>query len=283
MSTLTITGPSFADAQELRLLLVRLHYSGSSAWEFDPEAGELMEFVMDKYGALAHKHGLEPADAAVAAFDVMRTRAARIAGDPWAVITRAVQLSLIYEARAQGLLCSSDQARREALSSHHDAERFSDRELELADYHPALRFTDDLSEIEALKPTGEDEPTNAYMALDAAVDLFVELGWPERAARFGLEYICARVIRSGDRSAAYESLRRDREARAVLELDQESWLAVLRAVLGNPNQDYAATAAGRGVLLRLLVGEQLDELFADTALADAIESAAIQSAGGHHV
>lgn len=283
MSTEVSTAPPFATAEGLRLLLVRLHYSGPRAWEDDPEASTLMEFAMRKYGALAHKHGLEPSDAAVAAFDVMRTRAARVADDPWAVVTRAVQLSLIYEARAQGLLCSPHQARRAALATCHDAERFSDRETELADYHPSLQVEDDLDEIDAPKPADEEEPTNAYMALDAAVVLFVELGWPEGAARIGLEYICSRVMRSGDRPAAYESLRRDLHARALLELDQESWLDVLRAVLGNPSPDYTATAAGRGVLLRLLIGHQVDELFGDIDVADAIEEAATKAAGGSHV
>lgn len=276
-------GPAFTTAEGLRLLLVRLHYSGPRAWENDSEASQLMEYAMRKYGALARKHGLEPSDAAAAAFDVMRTRAARVAHDPWAVVTRAVQLSLIYEARAQGLLCSPHQARRAAVATCHDAERFSDRETELADYHPSLHVEDDLDEIDAPKPVNEEEPTNAYMALDAAVALFVELGWPERAARIGLEYICSQVIRSGERPAAYEALRRDRHARALLELDQETWLDVLRAVLGNPSPDYVATAAGGGVLLRLLIGHQVDELFGDVDVADAIEKAAIRAVGGSHV
>lgn len=283
MSTPLSAAPSLTTSEGLRLLLVRLHYSAPQGWQHDLEASELMAFALRKYGALARKYGLEPSDAAVAAFDVMRTRAARVADDPWALITRAVQLSLIYEARAQGLLCSPHQARRAALSTCHDAERFSDRETELADYHPSLQIQDDLDEIDALTPTDDEEPTNAYMALDAAVALFVDLGWPERAARIGLEYICSRVMRSGDRTAAYESLRRDRHARALLELDQESWLDVLRAVLGNPNPDYTGTAAGRGVLLRLLIGHQVDELFADVDVADAIEKAATRAAGGSHV
>jgi hypothetical protein len=283
MSTRLSTAPSFTTAEGLRLLLVRLHFSGPRAWEDDLEASELMEFAIRKYGALARKYGLEPSDAAVAAFDVMRTRAARVADDPWAVVTRAVQLSLIYEARAQGLLCSPHQARRAALATCHDAERFSDRETELDGYHPSLQVEDDLDAIDAPKAADEEEPTNAYMALDAAVALFVELGWPERAARIGLEYICSRVMRSGDRPAAYESLRRDRHARALLELDQESWLDVLRAVLGNPSPDYAGTAAGRGVLLRLLIGHRVDELFADVDVADAIEKAATTAGGGSHV
>lgn len=49
---------------------------------------------------------------------------------------------------------------------------------------------------------------------------------------------------------------------------------MLRAVLGNPGPDYTGTAAGRGVLLRLLMGHQIDEMFADSAVADAIEHAA---------
>ena len=111
------TRPSFTTTEGLRLLLVRLHYSGPASWQHDQEAAELMAYTMDKYGALARKHGLEPADAAVAAFDAMRTRAVRTAGDPWAVTTRAVQLTLIYEARAHGLLCSTHQARRAGVST----------------------------------------------------------------------------------------------------------------------------------------------------------------------
>ncbi|GAB2761789.1 hypothetical protein GCM10027020_12600 [Nocardioides salsibiostraticola] len=277
------TEPVFATTEGLRLLLVRLQYSGPRGWEDDSEASALMTFAMRKYAALAHKHGLEPSDAAVAAFDVMRTRAARVADDPWAVVTRAVQLSLIYEARAQGLLCSPHQARRAALATCHDAERFSDRETELAEYHPAFRVEDDLKEIDGPALVGTEEPTNAYVALDAAVVLFVELGWPESAARIGLEYICSRVMRSGDRPAAYEALRRDQNLRAQLELDQESWLDVLRVVLGNPGPDYTGTAAGRGILLRLLIGHRVDELFGDIDVADAIEKAATQVVGGSHV
>src|SRR4051812_36221070 len=93
---------SFETAEGLRTLLIRLHYSCAQGWSDDVEADQLMEFTMAKYGALARKHGLDPADAAVAAFEVMRTRAVRVADNPWAVVTHAVQLSLIYESRAEG-------------------------------------------------------------------------------------------------------------------------------------------------------------------------------------
>ena len=278
------TAPWFSTAEGLRLLLVGLHYAGPQAWESDPEAAALMAFTMRKYAALARKHGLEPADAAVAAFHVMRTRAARLAEDPWAVITRAVQLSLVYEDRAQGLLCSQHQARRGAWSGYHDAERFSDRETDLADYHPALQVRDDLAAIDEPPPVEQDQPTNAYLALDTAVVVFVELGWPEHAARIGLEYIAARLIRAGSRPGAFESLRRDRHAQALLDLGQESWLQVLRAVLGTQHPDRIHTGSGRGMFLRLLLGEQVDELFADPELTNAIESAApaAEVAGDSH-
>ena len=106
------TRPPFTDSEVLRATLHRLHSAGEQSWRDDPEAAELMRYAMDKYGALARKHHLEPEEAAVAAFEVMRTRAARDACDPWAVVTRAVQVTLIAEERANGLLCSTQHAAR---------------------------------------------------------------------------------------------------------------------------------------------------------------------------
>lgn len=66
----------------LRALLHRLHHADQRAWQHDPHAAELMAFTAEKYAPLARKHGLDPWEAASAAFDVMRTRAAREAHDP---------------------------------------------------------------------------------------------------------------------------------------------------------------------------------------------------------
>ena len=101
--------PVFADSEQMRMMLYDLTYSPGGGWRTDPRATHLMRFAMDKYAGLARKHGLEPGEAAVAAFDVMRMRSTRLADDPWAVITRAVELTLIYESRAAGLLCSTGQ------------------------------------------------------------------------------------------------------------------------------------------------------------------------------
>lgn len=273
----------FRSPEGLRALVLRLDESGPDAWRDDEEAADLMRFTMEKYGALARKHGLEPEDAAVAAFEVMRTRAARTAIDPWAVVTRAVQVTLIAEERANGLLCSTARARRLANSDHHDAERFCDRETPLYEYHPALRVDPEQDEIatQAGAPA-EDVQTNAYEAVDAAVGLFVALGWPSDTARAALEYVCARLIGAGSRANAHEVLRRDHHARALLDLDRRSWAALLRVVLGSPNKDLAHTAAGRGLLLRLLIDEKPDELLADDELVAAIHGSGVRAAGSVH-
>ncbi len=266
------TRPPFAKPEGLRATLHRLHAAGETSWRDDPEAADLMRYAMDKYGALARKHRLEPEEAAVAAFEVMRTRAARNACDPWAVVTRAVQVTLIAEERANGLLCSTHQARRPQVSAHHDAERFSDRDVALIDYHPAFR--DNLMTALADGLNEDNEPTNAFFALDDTVEVFIELGWPTEIARNGVEYICNRLGRSDNRQAAFEALRRDRHPLALLDIDQSAWLAMLRAVLGNQSSVRAKTNAGRGVLLLLLIGYDVDDVLDMPEIARTIVAAA---------
>ena len=271
----------FRSPEGLRMLLVRLDDSGPDAWRDDAEAETLMCFTMEKYGALARKHGLEPEDAAVAAYEVMRTRAARTACDPWAVVTRAVQVTLIAEERANGLLCSTGRARRLANTGEHDAERFSERETPLYEYHRAFRVEPEQNRIDLAHETadGDEGPTSAYQAVDIAVELFVALGWPLDTARTALDYVSARLIEAGSRTNAHEVLRRDRHARALLDLDRRGWTAMLRVVLGSPNKDLAHTTAGRGLLLRLLIDEKPDELLTDDELVAALHASAPRTAG----
>jgi len=266
----------------LRFLLLRLAYSGPRAWQDEAEATELVDFLTTKYGALARKYGLEPADAAAAAFDVMRTRSARVADDTWAVITRAVQLTLIYEARAQGLLCSNQAARRPELADCHDAERFSDRERALAEFHPAFHVHDTETGLDG-DDDGAEESTNSFVALDRAVELFAENGWPSAAARMALEYVCSQLSSCGDRHHAYEYLRRDVKGRNQLDLDQRSWIRLLRVVLGDPRRDFAGTRMGRGILLRLCLGEELTELCCDDEVTAIIWDSSPTATGDAHV
>lgn len=268
-------GQGFENSERLRELLTRLNDDGPDAWRTDAEAAALMRHAAQKYAALARKHGLDPWEAATAAFEAMRTAAVRRADDPWAVITRAVQITCIAENRANGLLCSVHQARRPRYSSFHDAERFSDRENPLTDYHPAFRadpFTDEEDDVD--HTTENTGSTGVESAVEDTIALLYWHGWEPEAARAAVECICARLAESVSRAGAYESLRRDRHARALLDIPAPSWYRLLRIILGSPDTHLAGTNAGRGLLLRLLVGEALWHLMDDTELGAAIKVAA---------
>lgn len=278
--------PAFTTSQGLRLLLVRLQYSPAGTWRHDPDAEELMWFVIRKYAALARKYDLTPEDAAVAAFEAMRTRAVRTAIDPWAVVTRAVQITLIYEARAQGLLCSNHQARRPEISVHHDAERFCDYDDSLADYHSAfhvppeqeLRDWDD-----APAPSVIEEPTNAWMAAEQAAHIMADNGWREPSAHACIEYVCGQLIRSGSRPTAYARLTRDHHAEALLDLSHPDWVAVLQALLGVDDPVLERTREGRGLLQLLMMGYLPAELSSAVCFADVLAATAQKSEGASHV
>lgn len=266
--SLDVTAPS-----DLRMLLTELHYAGTAAWREDPDAAALMEHATRKYAALAHKHGLAPEDAGYAAFNVLRTDAVRFAHDPWAVVTRAVQISLIAEERANGLLCSTHQARRAEVSANHDAERFSDRETSILDYHPAFQVPAEVDLIDTDADPAEPRITVAE-AFEMTAKLFIALDWPEQAIRHAVGYIAARLVESGNRVTAHETLRKDRLALVALDLTQPTWSTLLTVVLGNPHADHEHTRLGHGIWWRLLVGEAPADLLTDDALVRAITESA---------
>lgn len=276
------TSGDYRTPEGLRALLIRLTDAGPGAWQRDPEAAGTMAFAAQKYASLARKHGLDPWEAASAAFEVMHTDAARNADNPWAMITHAVRITCIAEERAQGLLCAVQQARRAQFSVFHDAERLSDRESSLADYHPAFRTRDPASDDDAADDeehgTG-DGATSAMSAMEDAIALFTALGWPATSARPSIEHVCDALARAGSRHSTYETLRRDKHARALLDLTSTSWVALLRALLGHPAPAFAATNTGRGVLLRLLIGESLNALLHDD---DLVLSIALAAPGRHN-
>lgn len=264
----------FEDSEGLRALLERLHAAGPGSWRADPEAAALMRHAADKYAALARKHGLDPWEAAAAAFDAMRASSVRHAEDPWAMVTRAVQVTCIAEERANGLLCSVHQARRPRYSVFHDAERFSDRENLLTDYHPAFRIHPTDDDQDGSVTVLAERSASVAAAVEDAIALLALLGWEPGAARAGVEYVVSRLGESSSRVSAFEVLRRDRHARALLDLPRSSWTALLRALLGAPDPALAHTNAGRGLLLRLLIGEPLRSLLLDDELVLAVSLAA---------
>ena len=275
---------AFTTSEGLRALLHRLSEGGKDAWVHVPVARDLMEFAADKYRALARKHKLDTWEAVTAAFDAMQYRSTREANDPWAIITHAVRITCVYEERAQGLLCSVHQARRAHVSAFHDPERFSERDTALADYHPAFHTTD--LRPSDLEPEPRDSLGSAQACMSAgsaaedAIAMLCLLDWPTDTARAAVEHVCGALMKAGTRQSAYETLRRDRHARALLDLPRRSWAALLKALLGNPHPAYVATSSGRGILLRLLLGETLDLLLRDDDLILALALAAPSGGGG---
>jgi hypothetical protein len=277
---------TFETAEGLRETLHRLHTLDTAdqpSWRDDPEAEELMRFSIDKYRSLARTHHCEPDDAAYAAFDAMRTRAVRNADDPWAVVTRAVQVSLIAEERATALLCSTAQARRRVMRGHHDARRFCEYENDVLEYHPALRAPapdqtpavpshTNLADLEPTDPV--DSPsyasrarcTTPIEATDMVIALFACLGWPASTITCAIDYISSRLSESKTRAAAHSLLRRDEAGRATLDLDRRAWSTLLRLVLGSPEPTLQHTRAGHGLLLLFLCGYTAAELLTDDAL-----------------
>lgn len=271
----------FEDSEGLRALLARLHRGGPGSWRADPEAAALMAYVAARYAALARKHGLDPWEAAAAAFDAMRTPAVRQARDPWAVVTHAVRITCVAEERAQGLLCSVHRARRPQYSVFHDPERFSDREDPLPDYHPAFHTPPADHNLVDDDPDGDGPGVgpSVQTAVGAAVRFLSLLGWPADTARAAVDYVCGRLAQAPTRAAAFEMLRRDRAARAFLDVPATSWTGLLRLLLGSPDPNLAHTAAGRGLLVRLLVGEPLPALLADE---DLVWTASLTAPVGGH-
>src|SRR3546814_209041 len=155
---------------------------------------------------------------------------------------------------------SSDVCSSDLVSAFHDPERFADRENPLADYHPAFHVIDRYPIIEDANPDAASDTDAARRAIDRAITLFTTLGWPEDTARAAIEHVCSAVARIGSRQSAYELLRRDKHARALLDLPADSWSSLLHVLLGHPHPAYRATSTGRGILLRLLVGETLPTL-----------------------
>jgi hypothetical protein len=273
--------PLFETGEGLRVLLIRLHLDGPGAWSSDPDATRLLEHCMVKYAALAAKYRQTPQDAAVAAFEVLRTPAALEAQDPWGVVTRAVQLSLMAEDRANGLLCDQSRARRLLTSAQHDATRFSDYELDGARSTDALA-TDTISldptmldhldavDVTSTRPS-QVAPVEARTALDIAAKVLTGFGWNRQEARGCLDYITERLTITGDTARAFEYLRREKSPLARFDLELRQWTALCAVVLGHPH--HPALAVRDGLLARLMRGQRTTELLADDRLVRALIAA----------
>ena len=269
--------PLFTTGEGLRILLLRLHLDGPHAWSTDPEATELIEFCMTKYAGMAKKYRQTPHDAAFAAFEVLRAPATIEADDPWGVVTRAVQLSLMAEDRANGLLCDQSRARRLLTSDQHDATRFSDYELdgarsvETITVDPALLEHLDAADAAMSRRPSQITPVEARTALDVAAKLLAGFGWDPTDARSCLDYITERLTITADSARAFEYLRRDKNALGRFDLELRRWTALCAVVLGHPH--HPALAVRDGLLARLMRGQRTTELLVDERLVRALVAA----------
>ena len=261
-------GHGFESPEGLRALLIRLHEAGPGAWRSDRKAAELMRYTAARYQRLARRYGLDAWEVASMAFEVMLAPSTRNAGNPWAVVTRAVQISCGVEVRAAGMLIAPGKARRTPrIAGFHDAVRFAEREG-LADYHPAFAVTPDDDDPEL----GEDDGPVATV-MSETVALFESAGWDAALVAECVEHVAYRLADLPSRSRAVEVLRRDRTAPVLLGLPPRSWTALLGIVLGHPAPKHTGTPTGDGVLLRLLSGEPLGSLRDDADLRAAIRTA----------
>lgn len=243
--------PVFASSAGLRALLERLHEAGDGAWRADPDATALLAYTIERYAPLARAWHRDPGEAASAAFVAMLHDGVRKAEDPWAVVTRAVQVSLSAESHAERHLTSTDKARRD---------QHTDRDLPLR--------VGDLTETLSAGRLGPQRAADVEPVMADAATLLVLLGWPEMLAGTVVEYVAARLGDAGSIPAAYETLRRDAAVRAQLDLDRKAWGGLLGVLLGGRPQP--GRPARRGVLARLLLGEGVGDLLDDTGLVRAV-------------
>lgn len=245
--------PVFETPAGLRALLERLHAAGKGAWRADPDATALLAYTIERYAPLARSWHRDPGEAASAAFVAMLHDGVRRAEDPWAVVTRAVQVSLSAESHADRHLTSTEKARR---TQH------TDGDIPVR----AGELTDNLTIGPSGAPGPESEPEAEPALADATLFLCL-LGWPEPVTGMVVEYVAGRLADAGSITAAYEMLRRDLAMRAHLDLDRAAWSRLLGVLLGSRPQPGRPTR--KGVLARLLLGEGVRDLLDDNRLVQA--------------
>lgn len=256
----------FDDSAHLRKVLFYLHDKGTDTWRTDPVASELIAHIIDRFASLARKHGLEPEDSGPAAFEAIRQPGICTARDPWGWITKAIATTLRAEQIAQATLCDVDTA-RQGVGADTYVERFSDRETEIWEHDPAFVVTDE-------PDLGESDATETWFP-DAELigSLFTDLAWPAKTVG-AISVVMARLAAIGNRPSTYEALRRDRKLIALVGLPRTSWSALLRLLLGSPQDANDITDRGKGILLRLACGESVADLAWDDDLTAEIVAAA---------
>lgn len=238
----------------LRTILIVLDRLGPNAWGTLPAAVALLEHAQRRFAPVASSWSRPVEDATYAAFLAMRGRSAWTANDPWAVVTRAVELSMQAEAYGERLLISPDKARRRHQRPAMPPVRAGDYEEFLYDV-----VGNDAASI----ATDDADNSGSGPTITTAAALLTVAGWREANALWACEYVASRMVDMGSQESAIDVLRRD-PARMRVGLNRAEWAHLLTLLIGS--KPRTGKPGGMGVFARILVGETLPELLADSDL-----------------
>lgn len=241
----------FASSEGLRTILTLLDELGPLGWQRLPAAGRLMAYARERYTPVARSWGRPPEDAATAAFLVMRTASVRNAVDPWAVVTRGVELHMIYDARSEREMMSPERARRAGTSPVAAPVRAGEHEF--------------LYDLAAAQAEGfETAGQQVERVVQVAADFLTVAGWSNEQALWIVEYVCSRMADLGSQGSALDALHNDDAVRLRLGSSPEAWAALLRTLIGT--RPSSSSKAKPAVLARIVFGERLADLLEDAAL-----------------
>lgn len=243
-------GVDFTTGDGLRQVIEEL--TAGHAWSTSPVAAELMGYATAKYAPLAKAWHRDPADAAVEAFFAMITPSTLRARDPWAVVTRAVARSVAAETLAERFLTSQDKARRPTRRPDADPVRAGDYEDYLYDIHP--------------HQPGEQAEDGVDRIVRTTTVFLVSTGWAHRGVEQAVDYIAHRITGLRSREAAAETVTGDLHIATRLGYDPDTWRSLVRLTVGRrPRHDEREM----GLFARVLLGDDLGELLADSRLVAA--------------
>src|SRR5699024_10096354 len=244
-------GIDFTTGEGLRQVIREL--TDAQAWASSPVAAELMVYAAQKYTPIARAWHRSPEDAATEAFFAMRTGSTVRAKDPWAVVTDAVAKSIRAETEAERGLISQDAARRPELRPENGPVRAGDYTEFLFDIHPRS--------IDAART---DDSVDRVVRTVAV--FLVVTGWQARPIEQAVDYLVHRVCGLKSREAASETAAGDLHIATRLGLTPNAWRGLVTLTVGRTPR---AGKPERGLFARVLLGDGLDDLLADTLLVAA--------------
>lgn len=244
----------FTTSDGLRRTLIALAADGERAWRTAPVVTPLLAFIVEKYAPLARAWHREPGDVMYDAFGALRAPGTARARDPWAIVTRAVELGLAGEVHGERLLTSPDKARRPSMRP--DAPPIRSGEYE--EFFYGVLVVDDAE-------TAHEREERIGAGLVRTASLFLVMtGWSPRIVEAAVTYVIERLASLSSAESALDVLRKDAAIQLRLGLSSRAWAGLVRLLVGNPR----ARDRGRyGVLARVVLGAEVRELLFDDALA----------------